>query len=163
MNNVRKFAQGNVGPMRMLGDNLKMQKNLFIPGNMYMFTYSPIHKDTLPFYDKFPLVFPFSMKKGYMTGINLHYVHPKFRLLILDNLLSLRTTNEITSRTQLKMSWAALQRMAQHPHIEKCVKKYHLGHVKSMMLKVDPNDWPLAIFLPLERFEGATANKVWSL
>lgn len=162
MNNVRNFASSTgIGPMKLLGDNKSMQRNFFLPGDMYMFTYSPIHRDTLPYYDKFPLVFPFSVKRGYMTGINLHYVDPRTRLLILTELMKHRTTNGLTDKTRLRITWKALKAMAKFPQIAKCVKMYHVGHVKSMMLKVDPKDWIMAIFLPVERFEGATANKVW--
>ena len=164
MTNVRGFAnKSNIGPMRLLGEGLKMQQHTPEIGSMFMFTYSPIHRDTLPFYDKFPLVIPFSYKGQYMTGLNLHYIHPRIRLKLLDRLLAYVTDDKLTPRTRLAVTWKLLRNVARFPEVAPCVKQYHLGHVKSMFLKVDPKDWVMSIFLPTERFEGATNNKVWNI
>lgn len=164
MQNVRNFAaQKNIGPMKMLGDNTKLQRHNPEIGSMFMFTYSPIHRDTLPFYDKFPLVLPFSYNAEYMTGINLHYMHPKVRLKLLDKLLETVTDDKLSAKTKMRLNWKLLSRVSKFPEVTGCVKQYHMGHVKSMFLKVAPKDWAMAIFLPLERFVGATSNTVWKL
>ena len=36
-------------------------ENRFRLGNMYMFIYDPKHKETLPYYDRFPLIFPINI------------------------------------------------------------------------------------------------------
>ena len=41
------------------------------PGNMYMFFYDPKTKDKLPYYDRFPLVFPFRKTENGFMGLNL--------------------------------------------------------------------------------------------
>ena len=45
-----------------------------IPGEMYLFFYDPKHKDTLPYYDRLPLVLPFRKVPDGFYGINLHYL-----------------------------------------------------------------------------------------
>ena len=41
--------------------------------NMYLFHYDPKYKETLPLYDRFPLIFPFQNVEGGFMGINFHY------------------------------------------------------------------------------------------
>ena len=38
--------------------------NFIEPGMMYTFAYDPKHKATLPYYDRFPLIFPINKTKG---------------------------------------------------------------------------------------------------
>jgi len=44
------------------------------PGNMYMYVYDPKYKDTMPYWDQFPLCLPFDEISGGFVGINLHYL-----------------------------------------------------------------------------------------
>jgi hypothetical protein len=48
--------------------------NRIITGEMYLFAYDPKTKEDLPYYDRFPLVFPFRKVKGGFYGINMHYL-----------------------------------------------------------------------------------------
>ncbi len=164
MQNVRNFSNvPGLGPMRMLGDHLDRQTKAVEIGNMYMFTYYPIHYDTLPMYDKFPLCIPFSKHGKYFTGLNLHYLHPKTRLILLDKLLALSTHKTLNERAKLAVTWRLLRSAAKFPEVAPCVKMYHVGHVKSMYLRVPPKDWVMAIFLPLERFVKKNNNQVWDI
>ena len=43
-------------------------------GVMNLFGYDAKHKATLPYYDKFPLIFPIEPAKGGFIGINFHYL-----------------------------------------------------------------------------------------
>ncbi len=45
-------------------------------GNMYHFYYDPKHKETLPYYDRFPLILAVGPAKGGFYGLNLHYIPP---------------------------------------------------------------------------------------
>jgi hypothetical protein len=36
------------------------------------------------------------------------------------------------------------------------------SHVKSQFLYIEPDEWPIAIFLPLQRFQGASSGKVYA-
>ena len=56
-------------------------------GKMCMFFYDPKHKDTLPFYDSFPLVIIIGKAKGGFLGMNLHYLPPVLRAKMLDGLM----------------------------------------------------------------------------
>ena len=53
-----------------------------MPGKLYMFLYDPKHKETLPYYDMFPLVFPFSKDSTGFTGLNMHYLPYQMRIML---------------------------------------------------------------------------------
>ena len=53
-------------------------------GNMYMFFYDPKYKETLPYYDGFPLIIMLGPAKGGFMGLNLHYLPPAVRARLLD-------------------------------------------------------------------------------
>ena len=61
------LANKRISPNKLL---VQQQDNLvstLAPGNLYMFFYDPKHKKTLPYYDKFPMVFPFATTEdGFM-------------------------------------------------------------------------------------------------
>ena len=43
-------------------------------GSMYMFFYDAKHRETLPYWDSFPLVIMVQPVKGGFHGLNLHYL-----------------------------------------------------------------------------------------
>ena len=64
-------------------DNLKDKSML---GRMYFYFYDPKTKDMLPYYDRFPLVIPIERYSDGFLGLNLHYISPKQRVILLDKL-----------------------------------------------------------------------------
>lgn len=137
------------------------QRTSIIPGEMYMFFYSAKHKETLPYWDKFPLVLPFATAKGGFLGLNLHYLQYDLRIQLLDRLMSFRTNDTMDTRTKLKFSWATIDGMSKYAAAGPCVKHYLNGYVKSTFKKIDSDDWATALMLPVESFVGATKQEVW--
>lgn len=133
----------------------------FVPGQMMSFFYDPKGKDTLPYYDNFPLLLPFSKTTTHFTGLNLHYLPVRTRLVLLTKLLSTVNDDNMTKATRMKLSWSVLKNASKFPEVAPCVKQYLIGHVKSKFIVVHPKDWPSAIFLPTERFKGASMQEVW--
>lgn len=127
-------------------------------GSMYLFAYDPKTKETLPYYDTFPLVFPFAPAKGGFLGINLHYLAPVARTKFIKELMEHATTKNLTQKTRLRLSWGTLQRYSQsYP----CVKHYLTKHVRSSFLTIDPRDWTTASLLPIEGFVGRNKTAVY--
>ena len=42
-----------------------------------------------------------------------------------------------------------------------CIKRYLSGHIQSKILAIQPNEWDIAAFLPLQQFRGAKSQEVW--
>lgn len=129
------------------------------PGNMYMFVYDPKLKDSLPYYDNFPLVMPFNTTNNGFIGLNLHYLAPLARAALLGKLLDY-TDNEITSTSKFQISWSVLNNFSRFPEVQPSVKKYITSNVNSRLLKVAPEHWKAAIFLPTQNFIGASTRTV---
>lgn len=136
------------------------------PGDMYFFVYDALHKDTLPVWDRFPLIFPWDSwsKDGvqYFIGINLHYLPPKLRFAAMKSLLTLRNQKRYRPNTKLKISWQILKSLSTSKLFSHAVKMYRMDQVRSRFIKIPAVSWELAVFLPLARWEGDKA-KAWSV
>ena len=70
----------------MMGMNRKELLDQFdrskpLSGRMFHFLYDPKGKKTLPYYDRFPLIFMVEKAKGGFYGLNLHYLPHKERAI----------------------------------------------------------------------------------
>ena len=130
-------------------------------GSMYMFYYDPKHKDTLPYYDRVPLIFPINRAQGGFLGINFHYLPFKMRAKLMDALYDTASNDRYDESTKLNISYRILSASSQYKEFRPAVKHYLFEHVRSKLLYVNPSEWDMALFLNIARFEGATQTQVW--
>lgn len=140
-------------------------------GKLIMFFYDPKLKDTLPYYDRCPMILPFTVDSKGFTAINFHYLHPMLRVQLLDMIMEsseyqfLKNPEEAKynkfARRQLNITYAKIQQLVATELYKPCVKRYLWGHVRSRFYLIDPDDWATLLPMPLERFEKKSANKVW--
>ena len=64
-------------------------------GIMNLFGYDPKHKERLPYYDTFPLIFPLEPAKGGFIGLNFHYLRPGARVAFLRSLANTTTDKKL--------------------------------------------------------------------
>ena len=158
----REKAMGisTVNTGALVAGNHEYQRSAIVPGFMYMFQYEAKLKDKLPYYDKFPLIFPFSMQKDHFMGINMHYLPLMYRARLMDALYNISSDTKYNDKTKLEISYQLLNSSAKYKYFEPCVKKYLKGHVESRFLMVPSSEWDIALFLPLERFT-TSKNRVY--
>jgi hypothetical protein len=137
-------------------------KNTVVPGSLYMFFYDAKHKDTLPYWDRFPLVFPYKKTPGGFIGLNMHYLPYQLRVVLLDRLMQFQSDNKMDATTKIRYSWDLINGVSKYKAAEPCIKQYLDGHVRSAFRKVDSKDWAAAMLLPVESFVGANKLAVWS-
>ncbi len=130
-------------------------------GKMYMLVYDPKTKDTLPYYDTFPLVIPITFHPDGFTGINLHYLPPKLRAVLLDALMDTINNDKMNKTTKLRVSYRLLKGYTRYRYFQPCVKRYLTAHVRSPFVYVAPGEWRNAVFLPADRFVKESAGRVW--
>ena len=130
-------------------------------GNMYMFNYDPKHKATLPYYDRFPLIFPINRAKGGFMGINMHYLPPVLRAKLMDALYETSNNKYYDETTKLKLSYQTLAGATKFKEFKPCVKHYLTGQLRSRLIYISPTEWDVALFLPTARFVGATQAQVF--
>lgn len=123
-------------------------------GKMYFFAYDPKHKDTLPVYDRFPLVFPIERYTDGFLGINLHYLIPGERTWLLTKLSQFSSNSKMNSTTRLRLTYDLLQTTKRLASVTRpCIKRYLFGHVRSRLIEVFPEEWYNAVDLPVALFE----------
>ena len=149
-----------IQPQTLIKSDRERLTSRVMIGRMYHFFYDPKHKKTLPYYDRFPLIFPFKRVRGGFLGINLHYLPLRLRAKLMDELYGLTRDNRYDEDTRLKISYNVLNGAAKYKYFKPCVKHYLTPHVKSSFLEVYAAEWDIALFLPTERFVGAGKGKV---
>lgn len=130
-------------------------------GNMYFFNYKAKHAETLPYYDRFPLIFPVNKVKGGFYGINMHYLPLQLRAKLMDALYEVSNNKRFDESTKLKVSYQVLKSASDMEYFKPCFKRYLTSHVKSRFIYVYPSEFDIALFLPLESFQGANKRTVW--
>jgi hypothetical protein len=140
-------------------DNLKDKSMI---GRMYFYFYDPKLKDMLPYYDRFPLVIPIERYQDGFLGLNLHYISPKQRIILLDKLSNFLNNHKYDETTRLRLSYDHLRNASTIYEGLPCIKKYLYKNVKSRFLEITADEWDIAALIPYEYFNGATKNKVWT-
>jgi hypothetical protein len=138
------------------------QRSSVEPGRMYLFSYDPKHKKTLPYYDRFPLIFMIDAAPNGFLGINLHYLPFRQRAILMDALYSLVNNRKFDDTTKLKLSYDLLKNASKYKYFKPCFKRYLGSHVRSRFIEIAPAEWDVALFLPIQRFEKATTSQVWN-
>lgn len=133
-----------------------------IVGKMYFYFYDPKTKDQLRYYDKFPLVIPIDYYNDGFLGLNLHYIHPRQRLLLLDSLSEYATNSKYDAKTKLRLSYALLASATKHYQFKPCLKRYLYNHVQSQFLEINADEWDIAVLLPAENFQKAEKEFVYA-
>ena len=128
-------------------------------GKMLFYKYDPKFAKKLPYWDMYPLVFPFEKAKGGFYGLNLHYIPPRERAVLMDELNSYVTNKKYDATTRLKLSYDLLKGFGR---AIPCVKRYLGTNVRSNTVRIDADEWEIAIFLPVERFQKEKARVVWN-
>ena len=133
-----------------------------IPGGMFMYFYDPKTKDTLPYYDKFPLTIIIGPAAGGFTGLNLHYLPMVLRAKLLDALLDVSSDKKYDDKTKFNLSYNMLKKASVMKYFKPCFKRYLTANVKSRFARVPASEWEIATFLPTASFEKASKTAVWA-
>ena len=116
-------------------------------GVMNLFGYDPKHKDKLPYYDVFPLIFPLEPAKGGFYGINFHYLQPGARVAFLRQLQRFATDKNYDKNTRFNIGELSGR------YFKKTIKRYLFNQVRTSFLNITADEMAIAIFLPVARFE----------
>lgn len=132
-------------------------------GKLFMYMYSPKHKMNLPYYDAYPIVFPFKILKDGFLGLNMHYLPPAQRAILMDAMYSLVSSKNMDNdATRLnKINNTVLSESVRYKWYGPCVHRYLNRQIKSSIAIIPPREWELALFLPTQNFKKQTETKVW--
>ena len=145
---------------RLLSDKDRKKKRIQ-PGRMYLFKYDPKGKETLPYYDTLPLVFPIETFSGGFLGVNFHYLPLPMRAELMRALVGLQNNDDLDETTRLIVSYKILNSYKKFRTFRPALKKYLNSHIKTDFIRIEAHEWEIAIFLPIEKFQKATKTQVW--
>ena len=133
-----------------------------IPGKLYFFMYNPKHAGTLPYYDTFPLVLPIQKFSDGFLGINFHYLIPKDRAILFDELKVFVNDRTLGAMTKIKIKYDMMRGFTRFKRAKPCLKRYLTTYMKSQFIPVGPDEWAPALFLPVEKFRKRNKQAVWA-
>lgn len=143
------------------------QKSIGLPrptdiGKMFFYAYDPKTKDTLPYYDVFPLILMVNTLKNGWHGLNLHYLPPKQRAVLITRLLENISDTKLDNNTRLKINYQLLKNTGKYRLFKPCFKRYLMNHIRSTVRPVPIRHWSKAILLPVAKFKKASQATVWA-
>lgn len=129
-------------------------------GELALFGYDAKHKDTLPYWDAFPLIIVTKIRPNGFSGLNLHYMPPQARKKIIKYMIHYKNKSQSPLLYAHKVI-PILQSISQSD-IGFCYKNYLGDHVRTKFVTVGTDYWELACELPLQEFRKASAREVWA-
>ena len=151
---------GQVNRQKLLRDSALQSVARPRMGDMYMFFYDPKHKETLPYYDTFPLIIMVEKAPGGFYGLNMHYLPPVLRAKLFDGLA--KSDERYDENTRFRARYRLLQSVRKLKYFKPCFKHYLTKHVEGRISKVEAPEWEIALFMPTQRFKKATATQVYA-
>ena len=149
---------GEPKPTQLIRDGQVRGGRPFI-GLLNMFFYDPKMKQTLPYYDKFPLTLPIEFYSDGFLGINLHYLSMPIRIRLLDKIMNFANSKKLDENTKVLASYSKLKRVRE---IKPCVKRYLANHIKSNFRKIPADEFIVAALLPVQRFMKKSEGHIWA-
>ena len=143
-------ASSAAGYRKKIMDNQSRKRENTIIGKMYFFWYDPKHKDKLPIYDRFPLVFPIERYPDGFLGLNMHYLSTGERAALLSSLMKYRSNSKMNDTTRLRITYdilASTKRLASASR--PCIKRYLYTQVRSQFVEITSDEWDKALELPV--------------
>ena len=159
--NQAKRVIGVDGSKLMSSDPTRFRQ-MVVPGRMYMYFYDPKFKKTLPYYDTFPMVIIIDIGSNYFLGLNLHYLPLNYRAKLMDALYNIRNNNRWDETTKYQITYKLLKSVSELRYYKPCIKKYLKIHVRSRFVSISAEEFEIAAFLPLQKFEKQPTTRVWS-
>jgi len=157
---LQKITRMNRNPI--LKDENLIKVNKPLTGRMFMYFYDPKTKETLPYYDKFPLIIMVDRAPGGFYGLNLHYLDLKRRALFFDKLRDYLTNEKYNRTTKFRLSYSLLSGASKLKSFKPCFKRYLTSHIKSRVSEVPATEWEAALFMPTDQFVKNKRQSVWT-
>ena len=151
--NTGTFLESGKATDTLTGDQLM--------GGMYMFVYDAKYQDTLPYWDRFPLVIVTDLTKNGFQGLNLHYLSPRDRVKLLDGLYAMTVKETVEKDLRFDFSYNDIKSISKLKLAKPCLKKYLFSHTVGNIMRVDPKYWDLVAMLPSQQFT-INANTVYA-
>lgn len=159
----RNFIAKNVYGVRVF-EHLEQKRIKSKPtiGKMYIYGYNAKLKEDLSYWDAMPVTIFFSETDTLITGFNLHYAPIEMRVAILSKLYSIMIDETITEKSKLTQSYTFLKGLATFDLMKPLIHSYLKTNFTTQLIEVPATQWPIAVFLPLAKWQKAHFNTVYA-
>jgi len=82
--------------------------------------------------------------------------------MLMDALWNYVDDDKLTANAKLRFTYNTLKQASKLRYYKPCIKRYLNSNIKSRFVQIDPQQWNMALFLPTERFKGASKSKVYN-
>lgn len=156
------------------------QQKLILPGKIYTFTYDPLYKDSLAYYDKRPILFCHEIKQAstgnmILCGANLNFLPEQMKVTLLEYYYqqfksdydkaneSLGKPVPVQKAKAFLSDWAAVEKIAKQAKINYSFifRNYIFSRVKSLSM-VEQMDWGYIPFIQTQDIVGVGLSKIYS-
>lgn len=158
---IKRLSTKKITPNRVMQEEGWHLTSNLVPGKMYFYYYDAKGKDTLPYWDQFPLVIPYGKTEGGFIGLNMHYLEYRPRMILLQEMLKISGNRALTPMSKIDYSWGLIKGAAKMKMAAPCIKNYLIDHVMSPFCEIPPEFWHTAMMLPVQRFVGQKKEYVW--
>lgn len=128
-------------------------------GKLVFMVYDPKLKNTLPYYDRYPLIFVISVQRNTILGINVHYLDQRYRRTLLNALVRFGI-DDTDEDAAIKFGYPDVAGFVKEPLVRVCIKRYYIRKIENWLL-IPSDQWEKMTFLPLQRFQKKSASYVW--
>lgn len=157
-----QWFQTNVRDIRRTPSSLMKENQNFVTrfelGKMYMFMYEAKRRDKLKYYDYFPVTICLKRYSTGFMGINLHYLAPRYRALLMDGLYEFY--REIDDESYFQIRYPSVKSISKLRWAKPCIKQYQYPYIDSRIVEVRPEHMDMVVMLPSQQFrsQGTTTN-----
>jgi hypothetical protein len=135
----------------MVLKDYKKRRSLAVLGKMYIYEYDAKHKDTLPVWDRFPLMFPIERYDDGFLGLNLHYLSIPERHQFLEMLQDFMVNKKYNRHTRMRLTYGLMQKTKKLADLGRpCIHRYLYSQIRSPLIEIPGQEWELAAELPIE-------------
>ena len=131
-------------------------------GRMFYYAYDPKTKEQMPYYDTFPVILVVKNLPDGFHGLNIHYLPPKMREMLLRNLMITMSDTKLDKNTRLKIRYDMLNNVSKFRYFQPAFKRYLYSHVRSNIRPVPFRFWPQMVMMPLADFKKANISTVYA-
>jgi len=151
-----QWFQTNVRDIRRTPSSLMKENQNFVTrfelGKMYMFMYEAKRKDKLKYYDYFPVTICLKRYSTGFLGVNLHYLSPKYRALLMDGLYEFY--REIEDESYFQIKYPTIKSVSKLRWAKPCLKQYQYPYIDSRIVEVRPEHMDMVVMLPSQQFRS---------
>ena len=151
---------GHFDQNSLMKETKDLQGSRLFPGSMNFFGYDPLTKETLPYYDKFPLVLVISVGRRTFSGIAFHYLPIPLRVKLFERIQSISSAKNVNQQRILQLTWELLRNASRFPEVAPAIKQYRYDHIRTKVIRIPLDEMKIALFLPNEQFVKASASTV---